>query len=92
MTLTRQAITEAAKFIEQKGLTPLDLIEWTHLLDLHKCVVVKSGGLADGVDIHVHAQMRGEVIGALTRKAALLDQETNSNFHSDLLKAFGVSL
>ena len=88
MSVTRKSIKRAVAVLTEEGLTPYDLVEWTHLLDVY--VALKSETF---LDLNVRHNTRGEVESALCRKAELLDSETKtgfSDFHSSTLNSFGI--
>ena len=67
---TRENIAAAMQCLKENGLTPFDLIEWTHLLDLREATQSLLG-----LDINVRASNCEAISEAVDRKAAFLDRE-----------------
>lgn len=80
----RKATALITRALERNGLTAFDLLSWIGLLALQGEVTGKSIGLFEG------EELRSEIRKAARRKARLLDAETGTNFHSAVLKGFGI--
>lgn len=71
--LTRDSIAKAIDVLNELGITPLDLLSWLYLLDLEVRTRTFSG-----MDLHIHHELRKEVVKALMRKAEMCERNGNT--------------
>jgi hypothetical protein len=80
-------LVKMGKAIKEEGFTPFDFLNWAWLLELES----ETSSSSNLIDLDVKFVLRKEIIGALKRKAEMLDVSNGTDSHSELVKEkFGV--
>lgn len=77
-------IREVGDYLFNKGISPLDLLSWHTLLYLEE--KTREIDITNCLDRSVHSFFRHNVIESLKGKADMLDKESSTTFHIDLIK------